>query len=295
MVDARPVIVGVDDADDQDALVRYAAHQAALRNVPLNIAHAVLLPAPFGKAAEKDAEARAAVQRGGVVVDRFEAVARSAFPSLTVAGELPFGDPAGTLVERSTEASLVVLGHRGAGGFSRLPLGSVSLQVATHAHCPVLVMRPGRPVDAQGRPIVVGVDLVHYSPEATEFAFAEADRRSAHLQVVHALHRPALLPLPRTGTALEPHVRETEGSARHIIQERIAELSERYPGVPVALRLEWTHPATYLTEMSEQADLLVVGSRGRAGLRRLLLGSVSSEVLHTASCPVAVVPAAADG
>jgi nucleotide-binding universal stress UspA family protein len=295
MVDARPVIVGVDDADDQETLVRYAAQQAALRALPLHIAHAVLLPGPFGNADEKDAEGRAAVERGAAVVDRFEAVARSAFPQLTLAGELPVGDPAGTLVERSAEASLIVLGHRGAGGFPRLPLGSVSLQVATHAQCPVLVMRPGRPVATPGRRIVFGADLVHYSPEAAQFAFAEADRRAADLQVVHALHRHALLPFPSRGTAVELDVRETEDSARRFLEERIAELSGRYPDVAVGLRLDWSHPATYLTELSEEADLLVVGSRGRAGLRRLLLGSVSSEVLHTARCPVAVVPATADG
>jgi len=268
--------------------VRYAAQEAALRAVPLHIAHAIQPPRAFGKPDEKDAEGRAAVDRGAAVV------ARSAFPHLTVAGELPFGDPAGTLVVRSAEASLVVLGHRGAGGFPHLPLGSVSLQVATHAQCPVLVTRPGRPVETPGRRIVVGADLVHYSPEAAEFAFTEADRRAAHLQVVHALHRPGLLPLPRIGMALEPDVREIEDSARHFLEERIAELSGRYPGVTVGLRLDWTHPATYLTELSEEADLLVVGSRGRTGLRRLLLGWVSSEVLHTARCPVAVVPAAAD-
>lgn len=230
------------------------------------------------------------------MVDRFEAVARSAFSGLTVAGELPFGDPAGTLVERSAEAALVVLGHRGSGGFPRLLLGSVSLKVAAHARCPVLVMRPGRAVDLPGRHIVAGTDLTHYSAEALEFAFAEADRRTAHLRVVHALQRPVPLPGgPTRITPAEPDLRETEDGARRFLEARIAELSARYPGVPVELRIDWTHPATLLTELSDEADLLVVGSRGRTGLRRLLLGSVSSEVLHTARCPVAVVPAAEDG
>ncbi|ELS51343.1 universal stress protein [Streptomyces viridochromogenes] len=292
MAEAKPVIVGVDDADDQDGLVRYAAQQAAKRGVPLHIAHAIEIPWPFGSAAEK-ADGGSIARRGAAVVDRFEAVARSAFPEVTVAGELPFGDPAWTLVKRSAEASLVVLGHRGTGGFPRLPLGSVSLQVATHAQCPVLVMRPGRPVEDPVGRIVVGADLVHYSPEAVEFGFAEADRRAAHLQVVHALHRPALLPGgPSRASPAEPDVRETEASARHVLTGRINELGARYPDVPVALRLDWARPATHLTQLSEEADLLVVGSRGRTGLRRLLLGSVSNEVLHTARCPVAVVPAA---
>ncbi|MFC4610464.1 universal stress protein [Streptomyces maoxianensis] len=118
----------------------------------------------------------------------------------------------------------------------------------------------------------------------------KADRRAAHLQVVHALHRPALLPGPSSITAAEPAARETEDSARRFLEERIAELSGRYPGVPVGLRIDWMSPATDLTKLSREADLLVVGSRGRTGLRRLLLGSVSSEVLHTAHSAMRTSP-----
>ncbi|QOV33412.1 universal stress protein [Streptomyces ferrugineus] len=294
MADAKPVIVGVDDADDQDVLVRYAAHQAVMRGVPLHIAHAIALPGPFGWEKEDEAGQGSLVQRGAAVVDRFEAVARSAFPDVTVAGELPFGDPASTLVARSAEASLLVLGHRGRGGFPRLALGSVSLQVATHSRCPVLVTRPGSGAELPRKRIIVGADLVHHTPEALEFAFAEADRRAAHLHIVHTLHRPALLPGPGSVTSAQRDVHETEESARGLVEERIAELRGRHPQVPVELDIEWARPATRLAELSEEADLLVVGSRGRTGLRRLLLGSVSSEVLHTARCPVAVVPTAAD-
>ncbi|GAB2899422.1 universal stress protein [Streptomyces deserti] len=283
--------MGVDDAGDQEAVVRYAAHQAAMRGIPLHIAHAVPLPRPLGSAGEKEPIAK----RGADVVDRFQALARSAFPDLTIEGELPFGDPAWTLVERSAEASLVVLGHRGSGGFPRLPLGSVSLRVATHARCPVLVLRPGRPGPVRGGRVVVGADLAHYSPEAMEFAFAEADRRAADLHVVHAVHLPALVPGTAGIVAVEPDVRRTEEAARRFLEERIAELAGRYPSLSAEVQVDWARPATRLTDLSRETDLLVVGSRGRTGLRRILLGSVSSEVLHTAHCPVAVVPEAADG
>ncbi|MGC9544144.1 universal stress protein [Streptomyces sp. UG1] len=289
MTDTQPVIVGVDHAEDQDALVRYAARQAALHATPLHVVHAVPQPSPFGDAAAKNAEARAAVRRGAALVDRLEAVARSACPDIGTAGELTLGDPAGTLVKRSAEASLVVLGHRGGGGFPRLPLGSVSLQVATHAECPVLVTRPGADADLPKRNVVVGVDIVHFQQEALRFAFAEAARRTAHLEVVHALYRTPLLP-GRSGMA-EPTERESESRARQFLMQRITEFARRYPAVPVGLRVDWgVHPATALVELSRDADLLVVGSQGRTGLRRLLLGSVSGEVLHTALCPVAVVP-----
>ncbi|MFG3660098.1 universal stress protein [Streptomyces sp. NPDC047706] len=293
MADTKPVIVGVDDADDQVGLVRYAAQQAMTRGVPLHITHAVVLPGPFFGSDE--AEGRSVVRRGVAVVDRFEAVARAAFPGLTVAGDTPFGDAVWTLVERSEEASLLVLGHRGSGGFPLLLLGSVSLQVATHSRCPVLVTRPG----ARGEPprgrVITGADLVRYSPKAAEFAFAEADRRSAHLLVAHALHRPALLPGPGAATTARREVHEAEDGARAMLEDRIAGLRDRYPKVPVEVRVEWTRPATHLTELSEDAELLVVGTHGRTGLRRLLLGSVSTEVLHTAHSPVAVVPTPAEG
>jgi nucleotide-binding universal stress UspA family protein len=289
MTDAKPVLVGVDDAADQDALVRYAAHQAALRAVPLHVVHAVRQPSPLGDAAEKDAEARAAVRRSAALVDDFEAIARSAFPDIVVAGELPLGDPAGTLVERSAAASLVVLAHRGGGGFPRLPLGSVSLHVATHAECPVLVTRPGRDAGPPSNVVVAGVDIVHFRPEALDFAFAEAARRTARLEVVHAMYRPPLLP-GHSGMD-ESTASESENSARRFLTGQIAEFAGRYPEVRVGLRIDWgAHPATNLTELSRKADVLVVGSRGRAGLRTLLLGSVTNEVLHTAQCPVAVVP-----
>jgi len=183
----------------------------------------------------------------------------------------------------------VVLGHRGGGGFPRLPLGSVSLHVATHAECPVLVTRPGRDADPPRKVVVAGVDIVHFRPDALEFAFAEAARRTAHLEVVHAMYRPPLL--PGLSGMDEPTASEAENSARRFLTGQITEFAGRYPAVPVGLRIDWgAHPATNLTELSRKADLLVVGSRGRMGLRTLLLGSVSNEVLHTALCPVAVVP-----
>jgi nucleotide-binding universal stress UspA family protein len=291
MVGSRPVVVGVEDTEDQDIVVGYAAHQAAVRGTALRVVHAVEVWGPR----EAEAEGGSVAQQGVAVLERFEAVARAAFPSLAVEGVLIFGSPADALVERSSEASLVVLGHRGSNGFALLPLGSVSLQVASHAQCPVIVLPPGKAVELARNHVVVGVDIVDFSPEALEFAFAETHRRSARLEVVQVLQHRALLPGRAGMGLLEPEFQEMEASARRFLQEQIARLADRYPDVPVGLRIDWTRPATGLVNVSEEVGLLVVGSRGRTGVRRLLLGSVSSEVLHTARCPVAVVPGSRDG
>ncbi|WP_416986030.1 universal stress protein [Streptomyces sp. T028] len=287
-MDTGPVVVGVGDFSGQEGVVLYAAREAVMRSAPLRIAHAVTLPSSYGRSHAKETR-RGVVNRRAVLVERLVETVRSAFPSLVVASGLTFDDPVRLLAKQSAEAVLVVLG-RGDRGFPRLPLGSVSLRVVGQAQCPVLVWRPGGAGGVQDDRVVVGIDRVHHSPEVLEFAFAEADRRSAHLLIAHALHRPTPSPLPHTGTAARRRTREAEEAARSFLDERIGEVGGRYPGVTVGLRLGWGRPARCLVESSEDAALLVMGSRRRSGRRRLLLGSVSAEVLHMADGPVAVVP-----
>ncbi|MER7134415.1 universal stress protein, partial [Streptosporangium saharense] len=77
---------------------------------------------------------------------------------------------------------------------------------------------------------------------------------------------------------------------RRALAEALAGWGERHPDVKVTERLEYGHPVEALREASTEADLLVVGSRGRGDLTGLLLGSVSHALLHHAACPVVVTP-----
>ncbi|MGW0846275.1 universal stress protein [Streptomyces sp. NPDC002787] len=287
-VQDRPVIVGVDDGPDQEEIVRFAARQAALRTGRLHVVHAIRFPLPGGSATDSR-EKEAAVQVEARLVERYEDLARSEFPGLTVAGELPVGHAAAVLIERSADADVLVIGHRGSGGFPRLPLGSVSWQVATHADCPVIVIRPG---DTSGPPdnrVVVGVDPADGLLKPLDFAYREADLLGAHLEVVHSAEPMAMGPTGPMG--MVPWDLEVlEQGPQDFLDKEMAERREQYPSVRVDLRIERVRPATILAEAARNAALLVVGSRGRSGLKRLLLGSVSAEVLHTAECPVAVVP-----
>ncbi|RII20194.1 Universal stress protein [Streptomyces sp. YIM 130001] len=283
----RTVLVGVDEGREQRSVVRYAARQAALHAAALHLVH-VVRPEASGKEA-----LRAGVEREATVVEPLAQLIRTEFPDLAVSSEAVSGQPAAVLIDRSSHVTQLVVGHRGSGGFPRLPLGSVSWQVATHAACPVIVVRPGEEPERADAPnrVAVGVDVVNIAGQALDQAYREAELRGAHLTLLHANFHLSELP---TGPAMAaPNFEALDAGARRVLTAEAVERRERHPDVEVGLRVERVRASTLLTEASRRSSLLVVGSHGRTGLQRLILGSVSAEVLHTASCPVMVVPLSA--
>ena len=135
--------------------------------------------------------------------------------------------------------------------------------------------------------IVVGIDGSDASRDALRWAHEEAQLRGATLRVVHIWVYPYLG--PRTGVH-EP--RELmEGDATRLLVDELERFRAEVPdrGVPVETRLLEGSPADGLVAESRDADLVVVGTRGRGGFSSLLLGSVSAEVAHHARCPVVLV------
>ncbi|MEU0103513.1 universal stress protein [Streptomyces sp. NPDC006267] len=284
------VVVGVVDTAEQRLVVRQAAEEAARRGTVLRIVHAVESPAPPGSAESAGRDVTTTQQAEHVTASFAEAVAQQ-FPQLEVVSDVVSGSPSRALVDRSSAGALIVVGHRGTGGFPRLPLGSVSLQVATHAECPVLVVRPGEREEPRENRVVVGVDVDDLPAGLMRFALETAEARGAALEVVYVATRPELLGTGPTGPALMD-----DGAVSRRAQEKLENMLAAYrsdhPGLDVQGRVKRHQPAQALVDASRHASLLVVGSHGRTGLKRLLLGSVSGKVLHTALCPVAVVPTA---
>ncbi|MHB8293069.1 MAG: universal stress protein [Acidimicrobiales bacterium] len=136
--------------------------------------------------------------------------------------------------------------------------------------------------------IVVGLDGSEGSKEALRFAVGEARLRGAAVEVVHCWRLPSF---GQAGTyipldAVEAVKDEAERLADHTVKEVLG----GDPPVPVVVRTFDGAPAEVLVDVSEGASMLVVGTRGRGGFRGLLLGSVSQQVSHHASCPVVTVP-----
>jgi nucleotide-binding universal stress UspA family protein len=200
-----------------------------------------------------------------------------------VSTELVFGRPASTLIDASKDAQMIVVGCRGRGAWRRGLLGSVSTALVHHAHCPVAVIHEetDAPVNSRG-PVVVGIDGSRASELATAIAFDEASRRDVELIALHAW---ADYECQDYGGSAWPDIRV---EADQTLAERLAGWQERYPDVTVRRVVERDHAAQYLVEQAESAQLVVVGSHGRGGFTGMLLGSVSSAVVHSVQIPVIV-------
>jgi nucleotide-binding universal stress UspA family protein len=166
-----------------------------------------------------------------------------------------------------------------------LILGSVAVQAAAHAACPVLVARGE---EHPTGPVVVGVDGSEVSALAVAFAAEEAALRGVELVAVHAWSTPVSTgPGDMLPVVYDPTLLESE--ARRVLSESLAGLAERYPDVAVRAELVRGQPGHCLAVRSATAQLVVVGARGRGGFAGLVLGSVSQSVLYHAASPVLVV------
>ena len=150
-------------------------------------------------------------------------------------------------------------------------------------------MIPERP-ETFGR-VVVGVDDSAGARAALRFAAEEAARRGAELHVICAWSIPGVH-LGRGAVSGALHEVEYE-EARSVLDHLAGEVLGNDSNVPCVLAVGEPPPARALIEASRAADVVVVGSRGHGGFSGLLLGSVSTQVVHHAHCPVIVVRAAA--
>ena len=201
---------------------------------------------------------------------------------LTVETVAALGDPGTELVKQATGSSLIVVGTTGGGAVRSFLLGSVAHAVAHDASCPAVLV-PNTDLRAPTNRIVVGTDGSPSSAAAVDWATDEAALRNAELVVVHAWHYPYHI------RSTESHGRDlTRADAALLLEESVAASRERRSD-PVRGELVENDAAAALLEVAGDADLVVVGSRGRGGFRALLFGSVARAVSQHAACPTVVV------
>ena len=134
--------------------------------------------------------------------------------------------------------------------------------------------------------VVVGVDGSDDAREALRFAFAEAQLRDCQLFVLHAFDSPWTY----WDAAVPISIDRVEEQQKELLAREIERVCGPEPAVSIQSEITNDLPARALIDKSKDAELIVVGSRGRGGFTGLMLGSVSQQVVHHAHCPVVVVP-----
>lgn len=292
------IVAATDFSDDASCAVAWAREVARQHGARLVLAHAFVaeaIPAPefvpvppqyyeeiHGEARRQLDAAASALRAEGVDVDA-ELVLAS--PALGVAD-----------VARRRRADLIVAGTRGRTAWKRVLLGSTAARLLRDAPCPVLTVHrhdagPPRPL----RTVLVPTDFSEDAALAAEAATrllgtGSGDRRIVLLHAyrvpVEAMHLPAQVLLDAIHTTSE--------AARTQLAALAAEL--RHPGVVVETVARQGYPPDVILEQAPLvgADLVAMGTHGRSGLGRLVLGSTAERVLATAPCPVLTVRRGAD-
>jgi nucleotide-binding universal stress UspA family protein len=269
------ITAGYDGSAGSDEALRWAAREAWARGTALTICLA-WPAADLRLLGEWGAHDRAR-QLGGKILAQGVRLAR-VVPDLTdVRTVLAEGSPAHVLCERSSTAEMVVVGSRGHDGPADSRLGSVSWQVACHGRGRVVVVRgQWRPVNQAPGPVVAGIDGSPASQDALTFAFEEAALRDVPLVAVCALmDEPG-----RIGGA-----ERMEEDFGRLMTSR----EKEHPEITVLRQVTFGTPRSALLTAAVEAQILVVGSRGRGGLEGMSLGSVAGALVHHSPCPVAVV------
>jgi nucleotide-binding universal stress UspA family protein len=287
------IVVGVDGSAAALGAVRWAARDAALRNLPLTLVHVVDAPLPewFEEATlvgSRRWQKRLARDFIESAIKVAEQTTRECGP-VEIESRVFHSATVPTLVGISTEVEMVVVGYRGHGGvLARGFLGSVSSALVYHAHCPVAVIHDDEAMigNVTRAPVLVGIDGSPASEAATAIAFEEASRRGVALMALHAWNDPRVTDSTRLlqDSKWDAQLSEEDET----LAERLAGWHERYPDVGIRRIVEIGDPARRLIEASERAQLLVVGSHGCSRARGMLLGSVGAAVVNKARIPVLV-------
>jgi nucleotide-binding universal stress UspA family protein len=212
----------------------------------------------------------------------------SALGAPRVSSRLLTGVPWHVIVDELDDAAfdLAVIGTHGRTGLARFLLGSVAEKVVRHAPCSALVARP----DGEPKPfthVLCPVDFSDSSRHALELAAELVRPGGAGITLLHVVEAP----VSYTGELPDPEfLRELDTRSAEQLGQWASELRSKF-SVPVTIRsrIGWAGAGTLaVIDDAPSVDLVVMGSHGRTGLKRVLLGSVAEKVIRHARCPVLV-------
>ncbi|WP_067893810.1 universal stress protein [Nocardia vaccinii] len=283
-----PIVVGTDGSAVSYQAVAWAATEAALHGCALRVVTSVGFrgsygPVPFVtedllELMRADGE-RIVKQAGRITIDFTSPDPVEVDEDVTLESIIP------ALIARSRTARILVVGSRGRGAFQRALLGSVSSAMVHHAHCPVAVIGSTAETDpvAARMPVLVGVDGSANNVPAVAVAFEEAALRGVDLVALRCWSDAS------GGASVRVDWDQVQEKEFAVLAENLAVHRDRYPEVVVRSIVAREQPARALLAASADAQLVVVGSRGRGGFAGMLLGSTSWTLVQSVDCPIIVV------
>jgi nucleotide-binding universal stress UspA family protein len=278
MQEAKSIVVGYDGSAEAEEAIRWGAEQASLRGCPLQVVHCSLWPLLTKNLGPVPGVADSGLEHAGqATLDEGVAHAKAAAPGVEVRSTLVYGWPAVYLPKLSAGQDMLVVGSRGIGGFMGLVVGSVSLEMAATAACPVAVIRSD--IHREG-PVVVAIDASG-SATALEDACTLARVGKADLTVVHVQHAPAGFRMPHDQATAHP-------SSQTLLESAVSKARDLVPDSKVEGQLltDTSIPKAIL-KAAQNARITVVGTKGQ-GLIRGTFGSTAHAVLHHAKGPVLI-------
>ncbi|MFL1377051.1 MULTISPECIES: universal stress protein [unclassified Nocardiopsis] len=301
------IVLGVDGSGHADAALEWAVAEATRTGRPLDIVFALPMPlVVMSEGPSRPSATQELIAHGEQVLGAAADRVRGLAPGTRVEVFLAMDDPVPALLERAGNEDLLVVGSRGLGALRAAVMGSTAIRLAARAHCPVAVV-PESPertdhtggVDGVSRPdragrvgrIVVGVDGSEASLPALRFALGRAHEDGSAVTVVHSWEvSTPFAPEALAASGWVPPDELLEQRSGELVAALFEEVGDAAEGVDVSVVRSRQAAERALLAEAEKADLVVVGSRGRGGLRGLFLGSVSQAVLHGAAIPVVVIP-----
>jgi nucleotide-binding universal stress UspA family protein len=287
------IVVGIDGSQSSGNALEWAVARARLGGEQLELVNAYSFTPALdfygyhGLAASQQVDWF--IEFSEQLLQAAAARVRELAPDLTCTLTSKMGHPAHMLAAASEAADGVVVGRRGLGSAASALLGSVSNQLTIQAKCPVIVVAEGE-VATTG-PIVVGVDGSEFGTNALRYAIAEAAVRNTSVRAVTAYDalQPRVFALADAElvTRMRADVEaEAAGTITRALDEVRGTEAASVRVDPVAVE---GRAADAILAHADDAQLIVVGTHGKGLVRRVLLGSVSRQVLNDANRPVAVV------
>ncbi|MDO3401550.1 universal stress protein [Mycolicibacterium neoaurum] len=287
-----PIVVGVDGTSAALHAARWAGALAERLAAPLQIVHAgPHIGHQFSDAvgALVAAGAQAAREASPQILKAAAEAVRQVHPNVditTTSLDEPVED---ALKKLSRHARIIVVGCDELTPGAALLVGSLTLDLCGHTRCPVVAWR-GESLIPNTKPIVVGVD--GSSDTVLDLAFELAAALHAPVQAVHAWSMrvtagDSAIPFLIDWAAIELEQVKT-------LNRTVEPYCRSHPDVAVDVLVDAASPRRALLKQLSDAQMVIVGSRGRGALAATVLGSTSLNLLHHSPVPVVVCPAAPD-